>query len=143
LTRISFIAFFNSISFFFLHPSILSYSIIEFYNFIQFAFKCDYPSIMIDQIFCILTQVCSDRVFCTFFNYIYFFLYSCPSTFVLLKIELQLFFFFSFFFLWSYYVLIWFVRNCPSNFFFHVFLSMGLSQSYIHCKPSVIIFLSI
>jgi hypothetical protein len=96
LTRISFIAFFNSISFFFLHPSILSYSIIEFYNFIQFAFKCDYPSIMIDQIFCILTQVCSDRVFCTFFNYIYFFLYSCPSTFVLLKIELQLFFSFHF-----------------------------------------------
>ena len=51
------------------------------------------------------------------------------STFYLLDIEFQLFFFF--FFLWSYHVLIWFIKNWFSNFFSCV-SSMWLSQSYVH-----------
>jgi len=87
---------------------------------------------MIDQRFCILTQVCLDRVFCTFFNYIYFFLNSCPSTFVLLEIELQLFFSFHFAFYGVIIFLFDLLGVSLQMFFFHVFLSMRLAQSYTH-----------
>ena len=51
--------------------------------------------------------------------YYTFFLKFSPSTFYFLKIELHLFSFH--FFLWSYNVLIWFIKNWPSNIFSCVF----------------------
>jgi len=76
-------------------PSTLSCSIIEFHDFIQFAFKCGYPNIMIELniLHLDLSMVGSSffyfLFFCIFFNFY-------PTTLYLLVTELQFLFFFVF-----------------------------------------------
>jgi len=63
-----------------------------------------------------------------FFYLLIFFLDFHRSTFYFLEIEFHIF---SFYFFWSYHVLIWFIRNYSLN-FFPAFLFMRLSQYYVH-----------
>jgi hypothetical protein len=129
-------------------PSILSYSIINIHSLIQFAFDKITPVSQSGRKSCMLTRVDSGHVFWTFFV-LYFFLRFNPSIFCLLKIEVIVLSFICFlryqtrsFNIWFFLKLIfflilissfgiWLIRNRSLCFFF-IFLSMGLSQSYIN-----------
>ena len=93
-----------------------SFNIRSFDNWVSWYYSICFQTWLLSKRFCMLIRVCSNRVFSIFFLIILF-LNFYPSTFYLLEIELQLFFLFNFFYLWTYHVFIWFIKNYPSNFF--------------------------
>jgi len=126
LTHFFFIAFLNK--FFF---SFVSFNITLFDNLASWYYSNAFTLLsQLGHKFCILIRVVLDWVFFFYLFKLYFFLNFHPSTFYLLEIELHLFLF-HFYFLWSYLVLIWFIRNWYSNLFSCAF-SMRLSKFYIH-----------
>jgi len=89
-----FFSFFNYISFFI--PSILNYLMIEFHDFIKFAFKHGYPGIMTGLEILRLDLGGLESTFFNIFLIIFFFLNFCPLTFYLIKIKLHTRFLFLF-----------------------------------------------
>jgi hypothetical protein len=114
--------------FFCFYPSTLDCLIIEICDSIYSAFKHGCSSITTrSKILHLNLSGLISSFFYTFFNFNFSWFSFCNILFAKGWVSA-----FSFYFIWSYHILIWFIWNWSLNFFSCFFFSMRLSQSYVH-----------
>jgi hypothetical protein len=117
ITRFASWLIFFSVAFFYFCLSIANYL---YFDVIQFSFERSHPNITTGLETLHLDPGGLKSSFSNlFFNYIYIYILFFSFN-ILVAIDWVSNLFFSFFFMWSYHVLIWFIKNWFSNFFCYI-----------------------